>query len=402
MRFVFNSAAKDLRRLRRDPVTILTWLGIPTFIAIILVVIFGRGDARPNGKLLIVDEDQGIGATLLAGAFSQGPLANMISIEKVEREEGRRRIDNGKASALLVIPRNFTTALLEGKRANLQLVRNPAQRILPDIIEEALSMLVDATFYLQIVAGPQLREAAAMTAPTDSSIAGISVKFNQAVIGTRKYLMPPLIQLDTKVIQEKTDKPGGFAALMLPGMLYMAVFFIAGGLATDVWRERTSGALRRVVTTPASFRAFLAGKLLAVLLVLAMVGAFGLGVAHYLADLQVSNFPLAIVWVALSGTGLYLFMMLLQSLASTERVASMLGNFVLLPLSMLGGSFFPFDLMPKGFAQIGRLTPNGWSVTELQKILDGVGVTPAAFAAVILFVITAWLVVGWRVRRTVC
>jgi ABC-2 type transport system permease protein len=118
--------------------------------------------------------------------------------------------------------------------------------------------------------------------------------------------------------------------------------------------------------------------------------------------LQVSNFPLAILWIALSGTGLYLFMMLLQSLASTERVANMLGNFVLLPLSMLGGSFFPFDMMPKGFAQIGRLTPNGWSVTELQKILDGVGVTPGAFAAVILFVVISWLVVGWRVRRTVC
>jgi hypothetical protein len=57
--------------------------------------------------------------------------------------------------------------------------------------------------------------------------------------------------------------------------------------------------------------------------------------------------------------------------------------------------------MPKGFAQVGRLTPNGWSVIELQKILDGAAVTPAAFAAVILFVAAAWLVVGWRVRRTV-
>jgi ABC-2 type transport system permease protein len=401
MRFVFTSTVKDLRRLRRDPVTLLTWLGIPTFIAIILVVIFGRGDARPNGKLLIVDEDQGIGATLLSGAFSQGALSNMISIEKVDREEGRRRINKGNASALLVIPKNFTTALLEGKPAKLQLIRNPAQRILPDIIEQVLSMLTDSAFYLQMVAGPQLREAA-QGAPSDAGIAQISVQFNHAIADLRKYLAPPVIQLETKVIEGKTDKPGGFAALMLPGMLYMAVFFIAGGLATDVWRERTSGALRRVVTTPASFRAFLAGKLLAVLLVLALVGAFGLAVAHFLADLRVSNFPLAVLWIAISGTGLYLFMMLLQSLASTERVASMLSNFVLLPLTMLGGSFFPFDLMPKGFAQIGRLTPNGWSVTELQKILDGAAVSPVAFAAVILFVAAAWLAVGWRIRRTAC
>jgi ABC-2 type transport system permease protein len=401
MRFVFTSAVKDLRRIRRDPVMLLTWLGIPTLIALLLVVIFGRGDARPNGKLLIVDEDQGIGATLLAGAFSQGALSNMISIEKVDREEGRRRINKGNASALLVIPKNFTTALLEGKPAKLQLIRNPAQRILPDIIEQVLSMLTDSAFYLQMVAGPQLREAAQGT-PTDAGIAQISVQFNHAIADLRKYLAPPVIQLETKVIEGKTDKPGGFAALMLPGMLYMAVFFIAGGLATDVWRERTSGALRRVVTTPASFSAFLGGKLLAVLLVLALVGAFGLAVAHFLADLRVSNFPLAVLWIAISGTGLYLFMMLLQSLASTERVANMLSNFVLLPLTMLGGSFFPFDLMPKGFAQIGRLTPNGWSVTELQKILDGVAVSPVAFAAVILFVAAAWLVVGWRVRRTAC
>ena len=401
MRFVFTSAVKDLRRIRRDPVMLLTWLGIPTLIALLLVVIFGRGDARPNGKLLIVDEDQGIGATLLAGAFSQGALSNMISVEKVDREEGRRRINKGNASALLVIPKNFTTALLEGKPAKLQLVRNPAQRILPDIIEQVLSMLTDSAFYLQMVAGPQLREAAQGT-PTDAGIAQISVQFNHAIADLRKYLAPPVIQLETKVIEGKTDKPGGFAALMLPGMLYMAVFFIAGGLATDVWRERTSGALRRVVTTPASFRAFLAGKLLAVLLVLALVGAFGLTVAHFLADLRVSNFPLAILWIAVSGTGLYLFMMLLQSLASNERVANMLSNFVLLPLTMLGGSFFPFDLMPKGFAQIGRLTPNGWSVTELQKILDGAAVSPVAFAAVILFVAAAWLVVGWRIRRTAC
>jgi len=75
MRFVLISAVKDLRRIRRDPVTLLTWLGIPLFIAVILVVIFGRGNAQPNGKLLIVNEDQGIGATLLTGAFSQGALA---------------------------------------------------------------------------------------------------------------------------------------------------------------------------------------------------------------------------------------------------------------------------------------------------------------------------------------
>jgi ABC-2 type transport system permease protein len=401
MRFVFASAIKDLRRLRREPVTLLTWLGVPAFVALILVVIFGRGEPRPNGELLIVDEDAGIGATLLAGAFSQGPLGDMITVEKVAREEGRHRIDKGDASALLIIPKDFTAALLNSKPAKLQLVRNPAQRILPDIIEEALSMLTDGAFYLQTVAGDQLRGMAASRPANDARVAEISVRINHLVAGLRKYLAPPVIQLETIVIQEKTDQPGGFAALMIPGMLYLSVFFIAGGLATDVWRERTSGALRRVVTTPARFGAFLAGKLVAALFVLGAVGAFGLAVAHLLINLPFSNFPLAILWIALSGSGLYLFMMLLQSLASTERVANMLNNFVMLPLTMLGGSFFPFDLMPQRFARIGRLTPNGWSVTQLQNILAG-AVAPPAFAGVLLFIGVAWLVVSLRIRRTAC
>ena len=401
MRFIWNSALKDLLRIRRDPVTILTWLGIPTFVAIILVVTFGRGEVRPNGKLLIVDEDGQFGATLLASAFSQGPLGNMLTTEKVSRADGRRRIDKGDASALLIIPKGFSTAALNGEPVQLELVRNPAQRILPDMIEESLSIITDGLFYLQVVAGDQLRSMVSDRPPSDARVSDIAVRVNRVVTSLQKYINPPLIKLKATVVEEKLDRPGGFSILMLPGMLYMAVFFIAGGMAVDVWRERTSGALRRVVVTPASLGAFLAGKMLAAALVLAAVGVFGLTVAHFLIDLPVSNFPLATLWIAASGCGLYLFMMFLQSLATTERVANMLTNFVMLPLTMLGGSFFPFEIMPKGFAQIGRLTPNGWSVTEFQSILNG-SANPIAFLIVATFLAIAWLLVSWRIRRTPC
>src|SRR6267154_74555 len=179
MRFLWISAVKDLLRLRREPVTLLTWVGVPSLVAILLVVIFGRGEARPHGTLLIADEDRGIGAMLLAGAFSQGPLGTMITVEKVNREDGRRRIDKGGASVLLVIPQGFTNALLESKPASIQLVRNPAQRILPNIIEEMVSMLADGAFYLQAVAGDQLRAISNSRGPTDAGVAEVSVRFNR-------------------------------------------------------------------------------------------------------------------------------------------------------------------------------------------------------------------------------
>lgn len=366
MRFLWISALKDLRRLRREPVTVVTWLAIPTFIAVILTLVFGPGGARPNGKLLVADQDGGVGATLLTNVFSQGTLAKMLTIEKVANEEGRRRIEKGDASALLIIPSGFTSAFLGGPPVSVQLIRNPAQRILPEIIEETLSIAADGAFYAKM-GNPPGRVA--------------------------------LIQLDSHVIQATTEQPAGFAAMLLPGTLFLAVFFVAGALAADIWRERTSGALRRIATAPVTFTAFLGGKLLAAGVVVGAVGAFGLVMGRILIGLRVSNFPLAVLWISASGSGLYLCVMLLQSLASSERVASMLTNFVLLPLTMLGGGFVPFDWMPQGLARIGRFTPNGWSVVQLQSILAG-SREPLAFALVAAFIAIAWWVTVGSIRRS--
>ena len=401
MRFVWISTLKDLRRIRREPVTLLVWLGIPIFIAVILTVIFGPSDVRPHGTLLVVDNDGSLAATLVTGAFSQGPLGKMITVEKVDRDEGRRRIDKGDASALLIIPQGFTKALVETTPAKLELIRNPSQRILPDMIEETLSMLADGAFYLQNVAGDQLRTVSAAKAPTDPEIAFMAVRFNQVFIGLRKYIAPPLIQLDTKVIQNKNERPGGFAVMLLPGILYMGIFFITRALTADIWTERTSGTLRRVVATPVTLGAFLAGKLLASTAVLAAIAAFALLAGHALLGLDISHFSMAVLWIASSGAAMYLFLLILQSLASTERMANLLTNFVILPLTMLGGGFVPFDWMPQGLAQIGRLTPNGWSVVQLQSILAGV-VNPYSFVIVAAFAAAAGAIAIWQVRRTAC
>ena len=364
MHFLWISAIKDLRRLRREPITILTWLAIPTFIAVILTLVFGPGGARPNGRLLVVDNDRGFGATVLTSVLSQGTLSKMLTVERIALEEGRRRIEKGDASALLIIPSGFTGAFLGGPPVRLQLVRNPAQRILPDIIEETLSMTAEGAFY-----------AKAGNPPGGQT----------------------LIQLDAQVIKAKAEQPGGFAAMLLPGTLFLAVFFVAGALAADVWRERTSGALRRIATAPVSMTAFLGGKLLATAVVLGIVGAFGLLAGRILVGLRIANFPVAVLWIAASGSGLYLCVMMLQSCASSERVASLLTNFVLLPLTMLGGGFVPFDWMPRGLAQIGRYTPNGWSVVQLQAILAGY-MQPLAFAFVAAFIAIAWLITVRSIR----
>src|SRR5262249_33271229 len=151
--------------------------------------------------------------------------------------------------------------------AQLKLLTNPAHQILPGIIEEALSIMLDAAFYLQTLFRSELRGFAqgpprgARTFP-DSIIAAASIQVNRLVTRLQAYLNPPLIKLETTVKEES----GGFnfAQAFFPAMLFMALLFMAQGMAADLWREQAQGALRRVLTTPARLELFVAGKLLGI------------------------------------------------------------------------------------------------------------------------------------------
>ena len=68
---------------------------------------------------------------------------------------------------------------------------------------------------------------------------------------------------------------------------------------------------------------------------------------------------------------------------------------------MLGGTFFPFEAMPKQMAAIGRWTPNGWLLLQFKAILDGsmgAGRLAVDLAAVALLGALVFLVVARRLR----
>jgi ABC-type multidrug transport system permease subunit len=370
--FIAVAARKDLRRIRRDPFSLAVWLGIPVVLAAMLSLLFGREPVAPQGRLLVADEDATFLSQAFSAAFTRGPLGKMILVEKTTAEEGRARIGRGDASAFLVIPKGLQQAFLENRPARLTLLTNPSQRILPQIVEETLSIATDAGFYLRQVAGDQLRVFTGKAAPADETIATSAVAFNRIGQSVRRYLDPPLIELDTAVVAESRPKQSkSFVALLFPTTLFMSLLFIANGLAFDIWRERMAGTLRRLAMSPVSMRAFLAGRLVTVAMVVAAVGALGLGALMALAGLPAARVPGAALWIVLAGCVFFLLLLLLALQPSTPRAASVWGNLVILPLMMVGGGFMPFEMMPDWMARVGRLTPNGWALARFTAILDG-------------------------------
>jgi ABC-type Na+ efflux pump permease subunit len=404
VRLLFATARKDLLRLRSDWPAMLLWIGVPLLVGGLLVLVFG-GDARPRARLLVDDRDGSLAGRLLTGGFTQGPLAEIVEVEGVETDEGFRRMEDGDASALLVIPAGFGEALLDGRPASLELVTNPAQSILPGILHAALDIELEAAEVLRRLFDAPIARIAADEgrggALSDSLVASVAAEFHRAGEGARGWLLPPAIDLET--VEPPDEETFDFGRAFFPGMLILALLFMATGLSVDVWAERRLGTLERAIVTPGGVGTFVAGKWLAGAAALALVAAIGLAAGRWAFGIEIANPALAFAWLALVGVALLAAFTLVQVLARSERAANVLVNAVTLPLAMLGGSFFPFETMPGWMVALGKATPNGWALLRLRAIVDGAPeprlLAVSAVGVVALLVAGCWLVTrrirGW-------
>jgi ABC-type multidrug transport system permease subunit len=395
MQFLWASVRKDLERMRRDPLSLATSLGIPLVLVVIITLVFGGGEATPQGRLLMADEDGTALSQALTATFSREPLSKMILIETTDQKEGRRRMDRGDASALLIVPKGFQDAFFRSQPVQLQLVTNPAQQILPNIIQETLSIVVDGGFYVQQLGGLPLRALASGITPSDEMVAQASIAFSRLGRSLSRYLNPPLISLYLQVSAEKSETQN-VAGIFLPAMLFMGLLFIGNAYALDIWKEQLWGTLRRLASTPASMAGFLGGRLISLAIILTVVALVGVAGMRWFAHVPVASIPLATLWLVLSGVAFYLFLVTIAVHAGGQRAANVIGNLVVFPLALAGGSFFPFEMMPDWMASIGRLTPNGWAVTQFKAFVAGsahigtflIGAASMAVVGSLLFLLT--------------
>ena len=380
--FILRTARKDIQRRLKDPFSFAIWLGIPLALGLAITLAFGgfSSGRTPTAEVWVVDEDEStVSGMVVTALASGGDFGFPLVAREVEAGEGRKLIDNGKGSALLTIPPNFGDDLLNSRPTELSLVTNPTQFFLPEIVEESLNLVVDGVFYLQQTIGEPIRQIVDSADTSDGflenrDVAEISILINEAMIRMDTLLFPPVIDLEIVRRGEAADgEPAsqgpGLIDAFLPSMLFMALVFMALGISEDIWVEKSQGTLRRALATPHASASFLAGKLLGATALMGAIVFLTIIAARFLLGAQSQNILQASVWGTLSGAIFVLFAYPLQLYAKSQRAGGVLSSLVIMPLMMLGGSFFPFEMMPEGLARIGRFTPNGWAQTELISIL---------------------------------
>ena len=400
MQFALTSLRKDIARWRHDYFAILIWIAIPLMIGGLIMTLMGSG-AQPHGLLLLVDEDETFLSELIVGAYSAGELGELISVEKTTRDEGLQRVNDGDASALLVIPGGFQEAFVESKPVTLTLRTNPSQVILPGIITDVTEILLDAGFYAHQLFGEEIEIFSSMEEdPGDAFVAAMAVQIQNKIEAVAPKLFPPVIDLE--IVEPPPEEPSPpLALLFLPGIILMAVMFSASDLAGDYWQERNQGTLRRLVFAPAQLSQFVLGKAVAAAALIGLVAGVTLVLGFLYLEISWVKLPSSLVWVSVSGVALFAWFAALQMLFSNKKTASIVSTALVFPLLMAGGSFFPMAVMPGWMAAIGRVSPNGFVADRLTTEFTTAGAWQIDIGSWLIVVVAGLVgltVCGWRLR----
>lgn len=361
---------KEFQQMLRDRLTFAMAVGVP----ILQLVLFGYAiNTDPKGlPTVLVADDGGPAARSVAAALQNSGYFRIV--HRTGREaEAEAWVERGDAQFMVVIPTDFTRALVRGER--------PVLLVSVDATDPAASG--NAIAALQPLLTQALR--------TDAS-------------GVLAPLRPPELAIDLRV--HRRYNPEGLSRYnIVPGLigtiLTMTMVMLTSLAMT---RERERGTMENLLATPVRPLEVMVGKILPYVVIgyvqlgVIMLAAWLLFEVPMVGSLALLLVMIGVFMLANLGVG-FTF----STLAKNQLQALQMTFFFFLPSILLSGFMFPFRGMP-GWAQgIGEVLP----LTHFLRIVRGILLKGNGLAELLpelwpmlAFLLAAGTVAMARYRRT--
>ncbi|HNX42347.1 MAG TPA: ABC transporter permease [Candidatus Aminicenantes bacterium] len=402
----------DTRRHLKSPLALMIYIAIPLFLTGIIGLVFAPRSEEsqlPPINILLVDNDKFLASRFLMGAMDSDPVKKMFRVTLTDGNDGERKMKNGKASAMVIIPKGFTVDIIDGKDVSLTVVKNPSEQFLPNIVEEFMKTL---SVMLSGAVQAFHEEAQGIRFISENPLETLSWKdlgpqlesAQKKFIAAGKYLSPLFIRLEKEKAEAKGAKVqltmSDLFGIIFPGMIIMFLLFIVNNRMGDLLSEREDGKLRRLLTTPIAtweliFARILGGWIWGMGIVLIMVTTGSL-----LFRIHWGSIPSLLLLGLAASFWTASFFAFLFSLLKNRNQAGAISSPIILVFSVFGGSMLPPASMPKAFQTIGFLTPNRWFIDGASRIRDGLFPLPSLMVLILSGLLFLALAVPALKRRS--
>jgi len=367
-RKIFSIAFKELRLWIQSPGNWLTVFIVPILFISILGSVFSSG--TPVVTVFAVNADKGTRGAEIIDLLSK---SDNLEFEMLATQaEADQRVGKGERMAALVVPENFSDAVLTDDGGQILIIVDPARANDTGIVTGLVqSALIKSIVYAEIDRAMQ------GLFKNKQTVSGVSQGDFQLFInaGIRAVLAKtvndavdkPLIKIQPEALAKAASQAAiSMMSSLSPGFALMFAFFLISHLADTVINERNAGTLRRLMTTPVNRAAILIGKALPFFFIAVIQLAFVLALCNLAFKVPLGNDPIALTVILLS-TGLAVAGMgiLVAALVKNETQAGVVATLVVLIMAAVSGCLMP-QVKVEG---LNLITPHYWALEGIQNVI---------------------------------
>ncbi|WP_043931634.1 ABC transporter permease [Bacillus sp. EB01] len=178
------------------------------------------------------------------------------------------------------------------------------------------------------------------------------------------------IKVQKEMIQQEGKTSADVSVLAL-GFTIMFMMFGISSAASTILEERAGGTWPRLLTTPANKGQIIAGYVVSYFL----MGWIQLGVLMAAISIIYGGQWGNLVWFFLYASLVILtivgFGLMIAGIVKTKQQAGALNAVLIVSTSMLGGIYWPLDVVPEIMRLIAKFVPQSWMMSGIREIVSG-------------------------------
>ena len=364
-------AWKDLMELFRNRLGLVMLVLMPIFMMGMVGFIFPSNNSLNNVPVGLVNQDAGFGGstvgsqTFLAALNQINDQTGMMDISNATNFDAlKESVQTGTIQGGIVIPSNFTQAILSGQQGVLIIVTDNSNPQISAAMQSALTAVFQQM-------GTMLAQQNVMALdPAINSTSALAI------------VQPYDIQVEGVVSGHSS-----YFDFIAPGIMAMTVMMsVMTGLPAAISQEKEVGTLDGMMVAPINRLSIIIGKTLAQTARGLLQGVLILILASFLFGVTIQGSLLLVFALLLLGVFSFVGLgVVLTSFAKDQETAMMVMMTLMFPMMFLSGVFFPVQQMPWYMQDISKALPLTYAADALRKVMVlGAGIPEIATELTVL------------------
>ncbi|HHU02708.1 MAG: ABC transporter permease [Christensenellales bacterium] len=330
----------NIRQLLSRKGSLFVTIILPVILFCLSLILFNTDIIEAKWNVAVVDEDDSMLSANLCDKLGDGP--NILS--RISREEVDEALSDSIYDLAVIIPSGFEAEILSGGEPQIAIRSLKAQEVSITYAHRANQYINGLVSLMGI---KEINSAEELIAESDKMQTS-GLIFKEQSIGKAK------------------DRGGLSQASGFLVYVISISMFIVGEL---ILSEKRQGTLNRIRQAPVKKLSFVFATFITGLcfLIFNLISIFI--VTNFIIPVEVA--PIMYVLWLFYGIAWTFIAMFFALTVSSSRGYSALSTILSTIFAMLGGSYWPYWLMPEFLQKIAMITPQYWTNTAIYKLLDG-------------------------------